>query len=317
LEIAAAASTDEVATLLADQPDVVRKLHVFTAQHADADLRECPACRRLCAPDRIGGRPQAEMKCKGEGGCGAEFCFYHSWGHRQDGNCEAYEARLIRETRAHASAFGTKSCPRCDFETEKNGGCNHMTCQHCKCDWCWICGQAIEGDVGWHYNPTNPESGCNQFADAGQHPDPIEVRRRRHQAIVLETRFRRCTCPVRTVTRIASCLMAVVFALLVLLSLIPVMALMMTCLTPLQMAGKPELSRQVFECYVRTAVFIFLLCLIPMVPFFLALLLAITIVWAPFALVIWLIWGCRAGMSFRALLFVHTNELARFARRAI
>lgn len=110
--------------------------------------------------------------------------------------------------------------------------------------------------------------------------------------------------------------MAVVFALLVLLSLIPVMALMMTCLTPLQMAGKPELSRQVFECYVRTAVFIFLLCLIPMVPFFLALLLAITIVWAPFALVIWLIWGCRAGMGFRALLVVHLVDLIRIGRNA-
>jgi len=315
LDSAAIATTNEIVTLLADQPDVVRKLHLFSAQHANEDLRECPACRRLCAPDTgPGGRPKADMQCKGEGGCGAKFCFYHSWAHRQDGNCEAYESRLVRETRAHASAFGTKSCPRCDFETEKNGGCNHMTCQHCKCDWCWICGKAIEGGVGWHYSPTNPESGCNQFTDPGRHPNITEVRRRRHQALVLETRFRRCTCPVRILTRLTALLMAVVFAILLLFILIPVLALMVTCLTPLQMTGKPELSRGIAECYVRTFVFIFLVCLIPVVPVFLVLLLAITVVWAPFALLVWLIWGCRAGMGFKALLFVHLVELARIAR---
>jgi len=314
LETAAVASTDEVASLLADQPDVVRKLHLFAAKRADEDLRECPACRKLCKPDRIEGRPQAEMKCSGEGGCGAEFCFYHSWAHRQDGNCKAYEARLIRETRANASVFGTKSCPRCNFETEKNGGCNHMTCQHCKCDWCWICGQTIEGGVGWHYSPTNPDSGCNQFTDPRHHLNTAEVRRRRHQALVLETRFRRCTCPVRMTTRLAALLMAAVFAILLIFTLIPVMGLMTTCLTPLQFAGKPGLNKAIVDCYVRTTVFIFLLCLVPVVPVFLVLLLAITALWAPFASVIWLIWGCRAGMGFRALLFVHLVELARIAR---
>ena len=34
----------------------------------------------------------------------------------------------------------TKECPNCQYVIEKNGGCNHMTCQHCKYQWCWICG---------------------------------------------------------------------------------------------------------------------------------------------------------------------------------
>ena len=32
-----------------------------------------------------------------------------------------------------------KKCPRCQIFTEKNEGCNHMTCVECKFQWCWLC----------------------------------------------------------------------------------------------------------------------------------------------------------------------------------
>ena len=42
-----------------------------------------------------------------------------------------------------------KRCPRCQMYTEKNEGCNHMSCINCKYQWCWICEEKY---IYGHYN---------------------------------------------------------------------------------------------------------------------------------------------------------------------
>lgn len=54
-----------------------------------------------------------------------------------------------------------KRCPRCHFYTEKNKGCNHMTCAECEYQWCWLCER--------EYKKNHYEKGqCNgmQFVEA-------------------------------------------------------------------------------------------------------------------------------------------------------
>lgn len=36
-------------------------------------------------------------------------------------------------------ALTCKTCPRCNSQTNKDGGCNHISCTICGFQWCWIC----------------------------------------------------------------------------------------------------------------------------------------------------------------------------------
>ena len=49
-----------------------------------------------------------------------------------------------------------KTCPRCMFPIEKNGGCNHLTCSRCHFEFCWICLSAYTFN---HFDNENLE-GC-------------------------------------------------------------------------------------------------------------------------------------------------------------
>ena len=51
----------------------------------------------------------------------------------------------------------TKNCPKCQRPIEKNQGCNHMTCNMCKNEFCWLClgswsehGSATGGYYKWN-----------------------------------------------------------------------------------------------------------------------------------------------------------------------
>ena len=51
----------------------------------------------------------------------------------------------------------TKPCPNCGTGTEKNGGCNHITCLKCRHQWCWLCMSTYSQG---HYS----NGSCEQFS---------------------------------------------------------------------------------------------------------------------------------------------------------
>jgi hypothetical protein len=63
-----------------------------------------------------------------------------------------------------------KRCPNCKFWTEKNEGCNHMTCSQCQFQWCWICQkECVAGHYdfgpckGLHFEKTNNEDDAKKL----------------------------------------------------------------------------------------------------------------------------------------------------------
>ena len=54
-----------------------------------------------------------------------------------------------------------KQCPKCKMWTEKNEGCNHMTCAECHYQWCWLCREAYSEN---HYEVGGTCAGL-QFED--------------------------------------------------------------------------------------------------------------------------------------------------------
>lgn len=97
----------------------------FRSIKNNPDYRECPKC----ASSVIGNPDSPEITCEA---CGEVYCFFHANAHpnvscsdysREQAKVDMKSAALIRRV--------ARKCPQCHADTEKNGGCNHMTCQHC------------------------------------------------------------------------------------------------------------------------------------------------------------------------------------------
>ena len=82
------------------------------------------------------------VKCKK----GHKFCFECLRPPHGNSSCESM---LEKDFLIWKKDKVVKKCPKCKIYTEKNEGCNHMTCTSCKYQWCWLC----EGEYSYgHYN---------------------------------------------------------------------------------------------------------------------------------------------------------------------
>ena len=108
-----------------------------------------PKCKLLLNIDSIG--PCGLVQCK----CGAWTCWKCGGKMHAPLKCKDL-ANWKSKFKDAASVIwllnNTKQCPKCKQLIEKNGGCNHMTCQNCKYEFCWYCGHEWSTHYGDPYS---------------------------------------------------------------------------------------------------------------------------------------------------------------------
>eukprot|EP00038_Savillea_parva_P028832 m.67246 g.67246 ORF g.67246 m.67246 type:complete len:525 (+) comp8422_c0_seq4:106-1680(+) len=94
--------------------------------------------------------------------CGFDWCFSCAQMPHKPVRCELLSRWLKKNAddseTSNWMAANTKECPKCQSTIEKSGGCNHMVCNTCKHDFCWVCqGPWAPHGSSW-YN-------CNRYDD--------------------------------------------------------------------------------------------------------------------------------------------------------
>ncbi|GMS91571.1 hypothetical protein PENTCL1PPCAC_13746, partial [Pristionchus entomophagus] len=106
--------------------------------HCDvAFIWESPDC------DQVSPSANEEPKMIDCPHCSKQFCAVCR---REPCTCENETAanRILLEAT-------TRSCPRCDARTERNGGCAHMRCAACGADWCFVCVGPWTEECQWNH----------------------------------------------------------------------------------------------------------------------------------------------------------------------
>jgi hypothetical protein len=118
-------SAQDIQKLVDDE--CYKKYTRFSAMKKNPNLRDCPKCGQVSSE---GSENTQEITCSR---CSEVYCFLHANAH-PNSTCSSYtksiakaEMKSLRQIRAI-----THPCPHCKVDTEKSGGCNHMTCQACK-----------------------------------------------------------------------------------------------------------------------------------------------------------------------------------------
>ena len=69
---------------------------------------------------------------------GHKFCSTCGELYHKDGKCKD-EEKVDELFEQFYKKYKLKKCPYCQIVTNKNGGCNHITCFYCGQNWCWLC----------------------------------------------------------------------------------------------------------------------------------------------------------------------------------
>lgn len=97
----------------------------------------------------IGNNYTTRIACPG---CKELFCFKCQTLWHPETTCDLYQ-KWLKENKQGDTKFkqfamnNLKRCPKCLTWVQKNGGCSHMTCKHCKYEWFWTTGKGYKTGV--------------------------------------------------------------------------------------------------------------------------------------------------------------------------
>jgi ariadne-1 len=181
------ATCDEVVTEqeveAVKSPELLQKYKKFQLRsfvESNRLTRWCPGrgCERVaCASSALALEKEgAVAQCDT---CETAFCVVCGEEPHAPTNCKDL-ARWLEKCRNESETANwilanTKPCPKCSSRIEKNQGCNHMTCQRCRYEFCWIC----MADWTEHGAQTGGYYKCNRFDpnDDGDQSDAAKAKR--------------------------------------------------------------------------------------------------------------------------------------------
>eukprot|EP01107_Rhizomastix_libera_P008563 TRINITY_DN2383_c0_g1_i4.p1 TRINITY_DN2383_c0_g1~~TRINITY_DN2383_c0_g1_i4.p1 ORF type:complete len:918 (+),score=217.93 TRINITY_DN2383_c0_g1_i4:271-2754(+) len=150
--------------ILADSESINRYFYFLTKSYVETNNKQyafCPNPSCGLPVKFLGkGKPTAVVQCY----CGKLFCFGCSREQHNPASCPEL-AKWIELASDDEDATmkrikaTSKPCFHCKVMTERNQGCNHMTCKKCGGQWCWMC----RGDWKTHGSSTGGVYQCNLY----------------------------------------------------------------------------------------------------------------------------------------------------------
>ena len=157
-------SEDFILSIISTDKKLVQKYRNFKQK---AEILKCPTKKFCPEPDCqsfIEKKPDEDKYVQCE--LGHKYCYECLKPWHGKTKCEEI---LDKDFQLWKEGKVIKQCPRCKLYTEKNEGCNHMTCAECKYMWCWLC-------LGEYTNDHYRKGKCNglQFYKGNSVPKPVE-----------------------------------------------------------------------------------------------------------------------------------------------
>ncbi|CAF3707399.1 unnamed protein product [Rotaria sp. Silwood1] len=164
---------EEILSLLLEQDhngEIAERYKRFYADiNREPHIKTCPQCcaikeidKNLFQGVRWKKNIPRQVTCNE---CQFEWCFYcHAPWHNKM-TCKEYREgeKLLRTWAAQTdnNQQNAQQCPRCKVYISRNGGCPHMICSKCHCDFCYNCGKRRYGMkfLGSHESRFSP-FGC-------------------------------------------------------------------------------------------------------------------------------------------------------------